>query len=141
MITFDDFSVPAFARSALVQLPDARTCMVISSRSGALEIGLSLDAGGRSLAKVLRFERSGALEVRYRWDPAIAAPDDLFTTELSVFGTLEPVPSPEADWWRHPVETVAKSERGLDRTRQGESITLRWPVGAARAEMRIGAEA
>ena len=46
-----------------------------------------------------------------------------------MFGTLEPVPTPEADWWRHPVETLAKSERGLDRTRQGESITLRWPMG------------
>jgi hypothetical protein len=109
----------------------------VRRRSGALEITLSLDAGGRNLGKVLRFERSGALDVRYRWDPAIAAPDDLFTAELSVFGTLEPVPTPEADWWRHPVETLAKSERGLDRTRQGESITLRWPIAAGEAGLRL----
>ena len=33
---------------------------------------------------------------------------------------------------------MAKSERGLDRTRQGESVTLRWPVelGAASVEFR-----
>jgi alpha-amylase len=110
---------------------------IVRRRSGALEITLSLDAGGRNLGKVLRFERSGALDVRYRWDPAIAAPDDLFTAELSVFGTLEPVPTPEADWWRHPVETLAKSERGLDRTRQGESITLRWPIAAGEAGLRL----
>jgi hypothetical protein len=59
------------------------------------------------------------------------------TTELSVFGTLEPAAAPEAEVWRHPVETVAKSERGLDRTRQGESITLRWPVSLGAAGLHL----
>jgi hypothetical protein len=63
--------------------------------------------------------------------------NDSFSTELSVFGTLELGTTPDAEWWRYPVETVAKSERGLDRTRQGESITLRWPVSLGAAVVRL----
>ena len=51
------------------------------------------------------------------------------------------MPSPAADEWRFDIETVAKSERGLDRTRQGENVTLRWPVelGAAGVDLLPGA--
>jgi hypothetical protein len=108
----------------------------VRRRGGALEVTLGLDAGERRLEKVLRFERGGAVEVRYRWDPSLA-PDGVFTTELSVFGELTPVASPDAEWWRHPIETVAKSERGLDRTKQGESITLRWPAGLGAAAISL----
>ena len=66
-----------------------------------------------------------------------AAPDDLFAVELSLFGLLRPEPEPAAEWWRFPIETVAKSERGLDRTRQGESITLRWPVRLGSASVTL----
>jgi len=66
--------------------------------------------------------------VRYAWDPGASAPEDLFSTEISLAGTLEPDTTPAAEAWRFAIETVAKSERGLDRTRQGESLTLRWPV-------------
>jgi len=111
----------------------------VRRRGGGLEVTLALDAGGRRLEKVLRLERTGAVEAGYRWDPALAREGDRFTTELSVFGTLTPVATPEAEWWRHPVETVAKSERGLDRTRQGKSITLRWPVSVGAAGVRLPA--
>jgi 4-alpha-glucanotransferase len=109
----------------------------VRRRGGALEVTLGLGTGERRLEKVLRFERGGAVEVRYRWNPALAS-DGVFTTELSVFGELTPVATPDPEWWRHPVETVAKSERGLDRTRQGESITLRWPaeIGAGGVKVR-----
>ena len=39
--------------------------------------------------------------------------------------------------WRHPIETVAKSERGLERTVQGEAVMLGWPVAAGRGRVRI----
>ena len=45
--------------------------------------------------------------------------------------------TPAADEWRFPIETVAKSERGLDRTRQGESVTPRWPVRLGKATVEI----
>jgi Domain of unknown function (DUF1926) len=51
------------------------------------------------------------------------------------------VATPAAEEWRFDIETVAKSERGFDRTRQGENVTLRWPVelGAAALELAPGA--
>ena len=45
--------------------------------------------------------------------------------------------TPVAEVWRHPIETVAKSERGLDRTRQGESLTFRWPAHLGEASLEI----
>jgi hypothetical protein len=77
--------------------------------------------------------------VRYGWDPALGGGDqgERFTTELSLFAPLEIDCSPEAETWRYSIDTVAKSERGLDRTRQGESITLRWPVTAGEAEVNL----
>ena len=43
--------------------------------------------------------------------------------------------TPAAEEWRFDIETVAKSERGFDRTRQGESVTLHWPVAAGAAAL------
>jgi hypothetical protein len=74
--------------------------------------------------------------VRYAWDPG-AAPEDFFTTELSLAGELSLDTQPAAEVWRHPIETVAKSERGLDRTRQGESRTLRWPARLGEATLTV----
>jgi alpha-amylase len=105
-------------------------------RRGALEIACAAESGVR-LAKLIRFGGDGGLTVHYAWDPG-AAPEEVFTTELSLAAELAVEPTPEAEIWRHPIETVAKSERGLDRTRQGESVTLRWParLGEARLVLR-----
>jgi hypothetical protein len=81
----------------------------------------------------------GRLRVRYRWDPSVGQADDLFATELSLFAPLDLRPEPAADVWAFPIETVAKSERGLDRTRQGDSVTLRWPAHLGKASIEISA--
>jgi alpha-amylase/4-alpha-glucanotransferase-like protein len=108
----------------------------VERRRGALEIACAAGGDGVRLSKLIRFEDGGELSVRYAWDPGVAA-DEVFSTELSVAGQLE-IEAPGGDIWRHPIETVAKSERGLDRTRQGESLTVRWParLGQARLELR-----
>ena len=103
-------------------------------RRGALEIACAAGEDGVRLAKLIRFDAQGELAVRYAWDPGVA-PDDVFTTELSVAGQLALEATPGAEVWRHPIETVAKSERGLDRTRQGESLTLRWPARLGEASL------
>jgi 4-alpha-glucanotransferase len=92
---------------------------------------------GEGLAKQYRFLPDGSITVSYTWEGSVGQPTDLFTTELSLFSPLPLVTDPAADIWTYPIETVAKSERGLDRTRQGESVTLRWPVetGAATVEL------
>jgi 4-alpha-glucanotransferase len=98
------------------------------------------DGAGASLTKRLRFARDGSLSVDYRWDKSLAAPTDLFAVELSLFGSLEVRADPPAERWTYPIETVAKSERGFDRTRQGDSVTLRWKmeVGTATVELDPG---
>jgi hypothetical protein len=106
----------------------------VQRRHGALEIACAAGEHGTRLAKLIRFGTDGEMTVRYAWDPG-AAPDAVFTTELSVAGSLHPVGTPTPETWRYPIETVAKSERGLDRTRQGESLTLRWPAQLGEASV------
>jgi hypothetical protein len=77
------------------------------------------------------------LKVSYRWDPGLGQPEDFFSPELSLFTPLELRPEPEAQIWSFPIETVAKSERGFDRTRQGDSVTLRWPVRLGEATVKL----
>jgi 4-alpha-glucanotransferase len=96
-------------------------------------------AGGpAAVVKRYRFTMDGDFSVAYRWDPSLADAEDFFGPEISLFAQLELQSQPEAEVWTFPIETVAKSERGFDRTVQGESVTLRWKVslGAAQVEVR-----
>jgi hypothetical protein len=108
----------------------------VQRRRGALEIACAAGEDSGRLAKLIRFGADGGITVRYAWDPG-AAPEDFFTTELSLAGELSLDTQPAAEVWRHPIETVAKSERGLDRTRQGESRTLRWPARLGEATLTV----
>lgn len=97
----------------------------------------SEDTSRHPLAKRLRFERDGSVTAHYEWGADAGAPGDFFAVELSLFRPLGVVATPAADVWGHPVGTIAKSERGLDRTLQGESVTLRWPVELGAASVRL----
>jgi alpha-amylase len=109
----------------------------VERRDGGVEI-VCTDADGRArLEKRIRFEAGGRLVVRWTWNPASAERGDVFASELSLGGPVRLGPTPAAEEWRFPIETVAKSERGLDRTRQGESVTLRWPVELGAAELSL----
>jgi alpha-amylase len=110
----------------------------IMRRKGAVEVVCRARADGAELIKRYRFEVTGAVRVTWRWDPSGTAPDDLFTTELSLAVPLGLDWEVEPEMWRFPIETVAKSERGFDRSRQGDSLTLRWPAapGTAWIELR-----
>jgi alpha-amylase len=112
-------------------------CQFTVARSdGSVEIECRA-AGPLRLTKRLRFGEDGQLFVRYEWDPEVGDSSARFTTELSLFASLEIDCSPEAETWRFSIDTVAKSERGLDRTRQGESVTLRWPASSGVAEVNL----
>jgi 4-alpha-glucanotransferase len=108
----------------------------IAREDDAIEIALHSPAPA-SLSKHLRFHRDGRLTVRYAWNPGGAAQGDKFAVELSLFRPVPVSATPMAEIWTHAVETVAKSERGLDRTRQGESVTVRWPAELGSAELRL----
>ena len=94
--------------------------------------------GQPGLEKRVEFAADGSIGVSFEWDPSSGQPDDLFTSELSLFTPLEIRSDPAAEQWSFPIETVAKSERGLDRTKQGQSVTLRWPAHLGRAAVVLG---
>jgi alpha-amylase len=89
------------------------------------------------IEKRLRFDSHGALRVSYRWNPAGLPLDALFSTELTLAEQLPMKLNPEVGLWTFAVHTVAKSERGLDETLQGESITPRWPVGLGQSSLEL----
>ena len=93
------------------------------------------DLGG--LIKTLRFQPGGAIEVTFAWERNPDWPEDCwFTTELSLAQPLRP-DAPRATEWKYPIETVAQSEKGLERTVQGQSLTLAWPVASSAARLSL----
>lgn len=103
---------------------------------GWVEVALGDSEKGR-FEKRFRFEAEGALEVTYEWDPNQFPQDAVFTSELSLGGEANVLPTPAATLWRFPVSTFSKSERGVDETVQGESLTVRWPVSIGRGRIRL----
>ncbi len=109
----------------------------------ALSVRLALRDGDRLHAKEITVDVAGNLTVRYRWDPNAFPTGAWFAPELSLARDVEVRYHPEADVWRYPITTVAKSEQGLEVTSQGISITPRWPVSVGEAELHLefGSEA
>jgi 4-alpha-glucanotransferase len=94
------------------------------------------EATAATFGKRIRFSSDGSFSVTYRWDPA-QLPEGTFATEISHARPLVITPAPAAEVWTHDIDTVAKSERGLDRTRQGQATTLGWPVSLGAASARV----
>ncbi|HVM43131.1 MAG TPA: alpha-amylase/4-alpha-glucanotransferase domain-containing protein [Gemmatimonadales bacterium] len=135
-----ELALDAYAAARYAPLASwARTEMRCRVEPGAdaVEIVLEAPAGGLPLEKRIRIGAGGALAVTYRWDAAALPPGGRFAPELSLGTPLEPAVEPAAELWRFAIETVAKSERGLERTKQGESITPLVPVAAGTARIAI----
>jgi hypothetical protein len=100
----------------------------VSGNTDAVHVMLT--AADDSLVKELRISQDGGIEIHWRWAPT----SGWFATELSLAAPLPIVAEPVARLVSSPIETVSKSEKGFDRTRQGESLTFIWPaaLGAAR---------
>ena len=112
----------------------------IERHEGAVELVLSTPELGDLPAELetrYRFADDGTVTVTWLWDAAVLAADDRFSVELSLFRPLAHVAEPAAESWIYSIDTVAKSERGLDRTRQGEAITWRWPAAIGQASLRL----
>jgi hypothetical protein len=117
----------------------ARTPFEAAVSASAEEVTVScrapegVEAGG--LSKLLRFDARGGLRVTYRWDAAAFPPGTVFAPEVSVSQVVALAYTPATDVWSFPVTTVAKSERGLEETVQGYSLTPRWPVDVGGAQV------
>jgi alpha-amylase len=98
--------------------------------------------GKPSFEKRLRVHHDGRMEARYEWDAAAYPADAYFAPELSVTRpegaelvvTYEPAPTAV---WEYAIETVSKSEQGLDHTVQGFALTPLWPASLGHAHIQI----
>src|SRR4029079_5888236 len=84
------------------------------------------------IEKTLRFTEEGEVTISWAWNVTTG-----FTTEISSTRPLNLEANPKAETSTEPVETVAKSEKGFDRTVQGQAVTLRWNASPGSAELRI----
>lgn len=138
-----DLPLEAYAHgeySALVSWAGARFVADVQREDGAVEVVCRPATGAAPaglLEKRLRFGADGHLAVMYRWDPGALPAAASFAVELSLAQPLHVRSVPAAEAWSFRITTVSKSERGLDETVQGQSITPRWPValGGGRIEL------
>jgi alpha-amylase len=99
-------------------------------------IFVRLAARDGSLVKELRVHDDGTVDVAFRWARGLVD-GGWFSTEISLAAPVAIVSEPAAQTVVYPIETVAKSEKGLDRTRQGESFTLLWNADLGTASLRL----
>jgi alpha-amylase len=115
----------------------ARPCAWRVDRDGdALRVTLSPEDDPDGLRKTYRFTADGLTAVDLTWR-APEAPDAWFATEISHDGTLRATGSAGVEMWEYQIDTVAKSERGLERTRQGTATVLRWPASLGSASVSL----
>jgi len=135
-----DVTQQAYASGTYAPLASAAKIAMsytVQASAGRLEIRLRSPDG--RLEKTITFTDDGSVRASLVWDPASFGESDRFTTELSLGREHELEPTGHAEVWSHPIETVAKSERGLDRTLQGVSYLVRWPVGLGKGDVGIPA--
>jgi alpha-amylase len=130
-------TLPSYASGDYAPLHSwAKTAFQVGMKAEA-SVVLECRASGPGLHKSYEFAPSGELAVSLSWEPGAFPPDAVFTTELSLVRQVEVQSAPAADVWTFPITTTAKSERGLEETVQGQSVTLRWPATAGRAVVRL----
>ncbi len=100
-------------------------------------VAIALRAGDGSLEKNIRVSPDGTITWSWRWTPA----DGWFATELSLAGFATVTPEGDGKVIRYPIETVSKSEKGFDRTVQGESVVILWPARAGAGGVVLGVRA
>jgi Domain of unknown function (DUF1926) len=98
---------------------------------------VTMRASDGSFEKTVSFSPEGHVRARFVWKPALFPSLSWFTTELSLDREHTVTGSSGAEVWSHPIETVSKSERGLDHTRQGVAYLVRWPVSQGSGEVEI----
>jgi len=126
---------------AVASWAHAPMAAVVHQVGDAVEIVCRPDSDGEEgrglIEKRMRFAASGEIAIIYRWDPSVFAAGALFAPEISLAHPLELRYTPAADVWSFPITTVSKSERGLDETVQGQSVTPRWPVALGEARIDV----
>lgn len=118
----------------------ARMRMRAELTTSARAVEIALQSVDGRLEKRLTFRDDGTVQARFTWDREAFPADAWFTTEISIARVHPLHASDGSEVWHHPIETVAKSERGLEQTLQGTSYLVRWPVAQGGGEVTIPVE-
>jgi hypothetical protein len=113
----------------------------VTAEPDSVTVRLIPEHDRRLSAKELVFLEDGSLSVRYEWEADQLPESSWFATELSVARELACDTEPLSEVWSYPIATVAKSERGLEETRQGLSLTPRWPATIGKAMVTLNPHA
>lgn len=136
----DSVTLETYSRAEYQPLATtARLTMKAEVEAGADAVTVTLRASDDSLTKRLTFFPDGSVRAKFSWSTSQFPADAWFTTEISVARPIRLKADAEAIVWEHAIETVAKSERGLDRTLQGTCYLVRWPATLGTAEVEVGA--
>lgn len=114
----------------------ARERMTASVEREEAAVVVRMTARDGSLGKVLRVHDDGRVEAEFRWARGLVD-GGWFSTELSLAAPATVVSEPAAQTVVYPIDTVAKSEKGFDRTTQGECFTLLWNADLGRALVQL----
>jgi len=130
-----------YARAAFVPIlawgAKAMDVSEVVADGETVTVRLRLRHADRLHGKEITVDARGNLSVRYQWDPDGFPSGAWFAPEISLAQDVDREYLPFVDEWRYMITTVAKSERGLEETVQGFSITPRWPVLVGAAELRL----
>lgn len=85
-----------------------------------------------------KFDSYGKACARFWWDGSAYPEGARFAPELSIAHGLALRAVDALEIWRYGIETVGKSERGLERVRQGESVTPLFDARSGEAEFTLG---
>ena len=104
--------------------------MVQVTPSGT-ELVVQLEGDG--LRKTLRFAADGTMRAEYAWEPGRFEAGARFSAELSLIHTMPLELAEGGELLCYPINTVAKSERGLEETLQGMAHVALWPARSGSA--------
>ena len=83
------------------------------------------------------FSADGVIQATWTWDASSFGDGDRFAPEMTFAAPVRVDAPGSSGVWRDSVETHAKSERGLERVRQGESVTPLFDARAGSASLRL----
>lgn len=99
---------------------------------------IQVRCSAQSYAVVWTFDATGGSQAVWTWDGSRFGDADRFAPELSLAAPARVDATDARAMWRYAIETFAKSERGLERVVQGESVTPLFDAraGVARLSLR-----
>jgi len=133
----DDVSAANYANARYTPIR-SWAAVPMSARVVRKDDDLTVVLQGGDLEKRVTFDAAGCLSVAYTWKAAGVPANAVFAPELSVARDVSLRLEPDAEVWRYPITTVARSERGFEETVQGFSLTPRWPVRLGGGSLELG---